>query len=103
MSASRLEDVHSDEPWLSVRWNHRHKCVYAEFKSFATSSEFRISTLKIIDAVRGWSASSLVSDNRLAKALSGWKPVVALDDGLARCVEFVRSHASAYRPREYQQ
>ena len=63
-SAERPGDVHSDEPWLSIRWDSEHQCVYAEFKGFCTSAEFRASTTRILDAIRERGASSLVSDNR---------------------------------------
>jgi hypothetical protein len=59
-----MGDVYSDEPWLTIRWDAAHECVYAEFKSFATSSEFRASTLKILEAVWDRHAAALVSDNR---------------------------------------
>jgi hypothetical protein len=87
-----LEDVHSDEAWLSIRWDHQHECVNAEFKSFATSSEFRTSTLKIIEAVRAWNAASLVSDNRRLEGITNqdqlwlrdtWMPL-AVAAGLKR-------------------
>jgi hypothetical protein len=57
-------NVYLDERWLSIRWDAWHKCVYAEFKAFATTSEFRDGTLKIIDAISDSHAAALVSDNR---------------------------------------
>jgi hypothetical protein len=59
-----VSDVYLDEPWLTIRWDIKHQCVYAEFKAFATSAEFRVGTLKILDAIWDRGASSLVSDNR---------------------------------------
>jgi hypothetical protein len=64
LSSSRSADVYSEEPWLSIRLDNEHRCVYAEFKSFANSAEFRASTLRIIEAIRDRQAASLVSDNR---------------------------------------
>jgi nucleoside-diphosphate-sugar epimerase len=45
---------------------------------------------------------ALVSDNRLARSLCGWQPLVALDEGIQRCADFVRTHAAMYHPEEYQ-
>ena len=45
---------------------------------------------------------ALVSDNRLAGDVSGWRPVVSLEDGLRRCAEFVAAHPHLYNPEEYQ-
>lgn len=53
-----------DEPWLSIIWDEEFTCVYAEFKAFANSGEFRAGTLKILEAIRDKHASSLISDNR---------------------------------------
>jgi NAD dependent epimerase/dehydratase len=43
----------------------------------------------------------LLADNRKAQQLLGWAPEVSLEDGLARTIEWMRRHASLYRPREY--
>jgi hypothetical protein len=59
-----VSDVYLDEPWLTIRWDVERQCVYAEFKAFATSAEFRAGTLKILDAVWDSSSTLLVSDNR---------------------------------------
>jgi len=60
----------------------------------------------VADAVRVRPAASevmaLVSDNRLAGDVSGWRPVVSLEDGLRRCAEFVAAHPHLYNPEEYQ-
>jgi len=64
MGAPRPEDVHLNEPWLSVHWDGEHGCVHAEFKAFANSAEFRAGTEKILDAIRLRRAKALVSDNR---------------------------------------
>ena len=56
--------VYLDEPWLSIIWDLQRACVYAKFKAFANSAEFRAGTLKILDAIRERHAGSLISDNR---------------------------------------
>ncbi|HTX21998.1 MAG TPA: GDP-mannose 4,6-dehydratase [Candidatus Aquilonibacter sp.] len=43
----------------------------------------------------------LVSDNSKAAKLLGWRPVVSLQDGLSRTIEWMRNHAELYRPEEY--
>lgn len=53
-----------DEPWLSIIWDQEFNYVYAKFKAFANSSEFRAGTLKILDAIQDKHAASLISDNR---------------------------------------
>jgi hypothetical protein len=64
MSTFRSDEIYLDEPWLAIRWDPQHKCVYAEFKAFANSAEFRASVLKILDAIRDRHAAVLISDNR---------------------------------------
>ena len=43
----------------------------------------------------------LICNNAKARALTGWQPTVALDDGLARTVAFIRQHPDLYRPETY--
>gem|GEM_PF-833687 len=64
MTPSSTDEVLSDEPWLSIRWDGDHKCVYAEWIGFANSVEFRASTMAILEAIRQKSSAALVSDNR---------------------------------------
>jgi hypothetical protein len=70
------DDVYLDEPYLLIRWDFDHGCVYAAFKSFATSVEFRVGTMKIIEAIRARHATTLISDNRKLEGVSdadqGW-------------------------------
>ena len=56
--------VFGDEPWLSVQWDQRHQCVYAEWRGFANSAEFRASLMRIIEAIKERRTGLLVSDNR---------------------------------------
>jgi NAD dependent epimerase/dehydratase len=60
----------------------------------------------VADAARVRPADSevtaLVSDNRLARDLSGWRPAVSLDEGLRRCADFIRKQPQMYQPEEYQ-
>jgi dTDP-glucose 4,6-dehydratase len=43
----------------------------------------------------------LVSDNTLAKSLTGWEPAMSLDDGIERTIDWVRAHPELYDPRSY--
>ncbi|RBP07135.1 dTDP-glucose 4,6-dehydratase [Roseiarcus fermentans] len=43
----------------------------------------------------------LVSDNSRARKVMGWSPVVPLDEGLGRMIEFVRDHLSLYHADGY--
>lgn len=60
----RAEDVHLNEPWLSIHWDRERECVHAEFKGFTNSVEFRAGTMKIIEAIETRGARGLLSDNR---------------------------------------
>jgi UDP-glucose 4-epimerase len=60
----------------------------------------------VVDPARVRPAASevlaLVSDNRRALELSGWRPRVSLEEGLRRCAAFVAAHPHLYVPEEYQ-
>jgi hypothetical protein len=64
MSDARSGDVHADLPYLYIAWDGEHRCIYLEFKGFATSAEFRSGTMMVIDAIRERNATSLITDNR---------------------------------------
>ena len=87
-----MSEVHSDDPWLSVTWDGEHRCVHAEWKAFANSSELRLGGKKILEAIRSHNATSLVSDNRRLEVMKGddqswysdvWTPM-AVEAGLRR-------------------
>jgi hypothetical protein len=84
--------VFADEPWLSVQGDRSSRCVYAEWRGFANSAEFRASTMRILEAIRSIGASALVSDNRRLEGVMDqdqlwirdtWTPL-AVDSGLRR-------------------
>jgi hypothetical protein len=60
----RLSPSTKDDPWLSVQWDGAHRCVYAEWRGFANSSEFRAGLLRIVQALKDHGSALLVSDNR---------------------------------------
>jgi hypothetical protein len=64
MSTPLTDAVFLDEPWLSIIWDRELQCVYAKFKAFANSAEFRAGVTKILDAIREKHAPLLISDNR---------------------------------------
>ena len=70
MTTPRSGNVHLDQPWLSISWDPQYRCVYAEFKAFANSTELRAGSLAIIDAIGARRAVSLVSDNRRLEGVS---------------------------------
>jgi hypothetical protein len=90
----------SDERWLRIDWDPEHSCVYAEWKAFANSSEFRASTTKILDAIRARRADSFVSDNRRLEGIADqdqlwlrdtWVPM-AVAAGVKRIAVVVPHH-----------
>ena len=44
----------------------------------------------------------LISDNRLARENLGWRPVVSLEDGLDRTIEWIRNHLDLYQVGTYE-
>jgi hypothetical protein len=64
VNPSPKRGVFSDEPWLSIERDREGKWIYAEWKGFANSAEFRASLTRIVDAIRDQNAPALVSDNR---------------------------------------
>jgi hypothetical protein len=84
--------VSADEPWLSVQADRESRCVYAEWRGFANSGEFRTSTMRILEAIKSIGAASLISDNRRLEGVTQqdqlwirdtWTPL-AVNSGLKR-------------------
>lgn len=44
----------------------------------------------------------LISDNTHAREVLGWKPVVSLDDGLARTIAWIGNHLDRYKIGQYE-
>jgi hypothetical protein len=85
-------DVYVDEPWLSMRWDSEHQCVFAEWKGFATSADFQGALTTALDIVRERQAVNFVNDTRLLELISDedqrwlrytWTPLAATS-GLRR-------------------
>jgi len=43
----------------------------------------------------------LIADHTLATTLLNWQPTIALEDGLAFTISWIREHLGRYRPEEY--
>ena len=93
------ESVYIDESWLLMRWDAEHRCVFAEWKAFATSREFQYALIKALAACRNRSALSFVNDTRKLELVSDedqrwirytWAPM-AIDAGLKR-IAIVMAH-----------
>jgi len=100
VSPSSKDELFSDERWLRIQWDPEHRCIYAEWKGFANSSEFRASTTKILDAIRARGADSFVSDNRRLEGIADldqlwlrdtWIPL-AVASGVKRIAVVVPHH-----------
>jgi hypothetical protein len=63
------DEVFLDEPYISIRWRSTPKLLYAEWKGFATSAEFRSALLTGVRAMRERHVVSYVSDGRKAKVM----------------------------------
>jgi SpoIIAA-like len=69
VGAPPISDLYLDEPWVSIRWNDVHHCVYTKWKAFATSAEFRAALMRALDAIRDHQAVGYVSDTRKIKVI----------------------------------
>jgi hypothetical protein len=70
---SLADEIYLDEPYLSIRWRAVPQILYAEWKGFATSAEFRSALLTGLRAIRERHILGYVSDARKLK-------VVVLED-----------------------
>src|SRR6202163_2968152 len=63
------DELYLDEPYLSIRWRSIPQILYAEWKGFATSAEFRAALLTGVRAIRERHVVGYVSDARKAKVV----------------------------------
>jgi hypothetical protein len=61
------DQIYLDAPYLSIRWRSVPQILFAEWKGFATSAEFRAALLKGVQAIREHHVVGHVSDARKAK------------------------------------
>jgi hypothetical protein len=92
MTWTGTQDVYMDKPWLLMRWDPEHQCVFAEWKAFATSAEFRGALTKALAVAKDKRAFSFVNDTRNLELVSDedqwwirrtWAPL-AVDAGLKK-------------------
>ncbi len=63
------DEIYLDEPYISIRWRAVPQVLYAEWKGYATSSEFRAALLTGVRAIRARHATAYISDARKAKLI----------------------------------
>jgi hypothetical protein len=61
------DQTYLDEPYLSIRWRSVPQILYAEWKGFATSAEYRAALLTGLRAIRERHVQGYVSDTRQSK------------------------------------
>ena len=66
---AREDETYLDEPYLSIRWRGAQQILYAEWRGFATSAEFRAALLTGVRAMRERHVRAYVSDARKAKVI----------------------------------
>lgn len=80
------DETYLDEAYLTIRWRSVPQILYAEWKGFATSGEFRAALLTGVRAIREKHVTGYVSDARKAKvfvtedqkwAMDVWQAVAA--------------------------
>jgi hypothetical protein len=81
-----------DQPFLLLRWDQQHACVFADWKGFATSTEFQGGLMKALEVVRARQAVNFVNDTQKLESISDedqrwirytWAPLAATS-GLRR-------------------
>jgi len=100
VSLSPTDDVYVDEPWLLMRWDREHNCLFAEWKAFATSTEFQGALMKALEAGRSRPRFSFVNDTRKLELISDedqrwiqytWTPL-AIEAGVRRIAVVMARH-----------
>jgi hypothetical protein len=64
---ARDDETYLDKPYLSIRWRGAQQILYAEWKGFATSPEFRAALTTGLRAIRERHVFGYVSDAHKAK------------------------------------
>lgn len=68
--AAMDDEMFLDEAYLSIRWRSVPKILYAEWKGYATSAEFRAALLTGVRAMKERHVVAYVSDARRAKVVT---------------------------------
>jgi hypothetical protein len=90
-AAAHGDELYLDQPYLSIRWRSVPQILYAEWKGFATSSEFRAALMTGVRAMRERHIRGYVSDARKAKV------VLSEDERWAREVWLPQAVAAGLR------
>lgn len=63
-------EILMDTPWLLMSWDGTHRCVVAEWKAFATHSEFQGALMKAVEALADRKADGFVNDIRKLESVN---------------------------------
>jgi hypothetical protein len=100
MTLTAGDGVDVDESWLLMRWDPEHRCVFAEWRAFATSREVQDALMKALAVCRKRSAVNFVNDTRKLELVSDedqrwirytWAPL-AIEAGLKRIAIVMAQH-----------
>ena len=92
--------VYIDEPWLRLRWDRQSHYLIAEWKAFATSSEFQGAMTKALEVLRERRGICFINDTRQMELVSDedqrwirytWAPM-AIDAGVKRIAVVLAKH-----------
>ncbi len=64
------DEVFLDTPWLLMSWDGYHRCVFAEWKAFATHQEFQGAFMKAIEALGARKSERFVNDIRKLESVN---------------------------------
>jgi hypothetical protein len=85
-SRANDDETYLDAPYLSIRWRSVPQILYAEWKGFATSAEFRSALLTGVRAIREHHVVGYVSDARKARVIGPEDEVWSREVWLPRAV-----------------
>ena len=96
-------DLYVNQPYLMMRWDSDYRCVFAEWKAFATSDEFQSALMKTLEVLRERHGVCFVTDARKLEVVSDedqtwirytWAPL-AIAAGLERLAVVEARHGLA--------
>src|ERR1700682_5873848 len=100
MTWTGTHHVYMDEPRLLMHWDPGHQCVFVEWRTIATSAEFRGGLTQVLNVARDHSAFSFVNDTRNLELVTDqdqrwmrntWAPL-AVDTGLKKIAVIMAEH-----------
>lgn len=69
IATGSTDEIYLDTPYISIRWRGVPQVLYAEWKGYATSAEFRAALLTGVRAIRERHVTAYISDARKAKLI----------------------------------